>query len=849
MDKSQSPELPTDERDRLQALADLAILDSEAEREFDAVTRVAASLLGTESAAVSLIDHDRQWFKSRHNVDLEETSRSIAFCDQVVARRDALIVLNAAEDAAFRDNPLVRGEPHIRFYAGVPIHLKSGQCIGSLCLLDSRSRDSFGRDQLRLLEALASIVEELIEARKARSESSIAAEVVASTPDAVLATNREGDIVFWNDSAERIFGYSAIEALGGNVKQLIPDWLFERDRELFAATASGRNSELIGKVFEFEARRRDDTIIPVEISVAIWGDALQGGIAIVVRDITDRKAIEEERDRSRTFLDAVVSNLPSMLFVKDAETRQYLMVNRKVEDMVGLLPASVIGKTDRDLFPEGAAVLQQRDVDAITSGRPELTEDKFRRPNGKLIDIRTTRVIFDGPDRQRRYILGLSEDVTEIRKSEAERWKLARYDRLTDLLNRASMLEKVDELIRAGQRFAHIAVDLNRFKTVNDQFGQVVGDGILKEIGRRITDLADEQTLVARVDGDEFVCLVTGENLRHRAEHFAEELIAELSQPIAFGDIVAQVGVSIGGVVYPDDGTCIETLRQHTDLAVQRSKLEAKGKPCFFDDRMDAAERDRRRLELKLRAAVANAEIDVAYQPIIDARTCQISGFEALARWTDVQDGPISPDVFITLAEKIGLIDVLGEQVLRRACGEALNWPDHMHVAVNLSPRQFASGKLVETISAVLAETGLAAERLQLEVTESLVIANAEDAFGQLGRLKGKGIRIAVDDFGIGYSSLSYFQSFRFDKIKIDKSFVAEVENTLAAKAIVTAVVGLAQQLSMEVVAEGVETLAQQELLRELGATHLQGYLYSMPRPSDELGQFFLPNPANSANG
>lgn len=820
---------------RLTALADLAILDTDAERKFDAITKVAASVLGMSSAAVSLIDRHRQWFKSRHGLEITETPRDTAFCNEVVTRRDPFVVPDALEDELFRENPLVVAGPRIRFYAGVPLLLKSGHCIGSLCVIDNQPRENFGDAEIQVLTELASVVEELIEARQARTRTDIAAEVVAATPDAVLATNRSDQIVYWNEAAERMFGWSLNEALGQNVEQIIPQSLPPDQQYYVESDSEGRSTRMVGRFVELEARKRGGTSVPIELSFCPWGNDTHGGFAAVIRDITKRRTLQADRDSSKKFLDAVVSNLPSMLFVKDSQTHKYLLVNRKAEDIVGRSAESMIGRDDAELFPSRGAVFKKNDAKAVASGKPEEAESVFERDDGSMVNIRTTRVLIDGPDRPGQFLLGLSEDVTEIRLSEAERWKLARFDALTGLLNRASFLEKVNELIAERARFAILNVDLDRFKSVNDQFGHVTGDEVLKLVGNRIGMLADEHTQVARIGGDEFVCLLTGPALRDRAFSISDALLSAVRSPFSVSGITAHIGASIGVVVHPDDGRSLETLRQNADLAMYRSKLDGKGEPCFFDRAMDTAERDRRKLETRLRAAIETSKIEVAFQPIVDAFTGAVTSCEALARWTEPHLGPVSPDVFISLAENCGLIDALGEQILRNACTEAQSWPYQIKVAVNLSPRQFYSGRLVDTVLAVLDDTGLEAERLQLEVTESLVIKNADEAFSQLTLLKEKGIQVLIDDFGIGYSSLSYFQTFQFDKVKIDKSFITEVEQSRAAKAIVTAVVGLADQLSMKVVAEGVETIAQQKLLRQLGVTHLQGYLYSAPLSGQKL--------------
>ena len=816
---------------RLAALADLAILDTESEREFDALTSLAANIFGTESAAVSLIDKDRQWFKSRHKIDFRETPRDVAFCDHVVADRSAMVVLDTLDDARFASNPLVIDKPNLRFYAGAPIYARNGQCLGSLCILDGKPRSRFGNDQVRLLEELAGLVNDTINARAARLRGDIGAKVLHSTPDAVLATNRSAEIVYWNEAAEKLFGWSAQEALGTNVKLIIPESFHGGHQEKFEAAAAGGPTRLVGKFIELSGKSKDGAVFPVELSLAPWGEAANGGFAAIVRDISDRKKLQRDRDNSRKFLDAIVANLPSMLFVKDTETLRYLLVNKKGAQMMGRRTREILGKDDLELFPAGANY-RRNDLSVIEGGAPATKESVFVRDDETEISIRTTRVLLDGPDRPNQYLLGLSEDMSEVRRAEAERWHLARYDTLTGLFNRTSFLDHMAELIASDTRFSMLSVDLDRFKSVNDQFGHVIGDDVLKEVGARLNAIADKDTCVARIGGDEFAFVLVGSKLKERAKRISKKIVAAISKPINVGRVTAYLGASVGVVIYPDDGTSLETLRQNGDLAMYRAKAQGDGIPCFFDAEMDALERDRRRLETALRRAVDGNEVSVAYQPIVEVSTGEVSSFEALARWTHPRRGPISPDLFISLAEDCGLIDELGAQILETACSDALNWPERVRVAVNLSPRQFYSGNLVQTVFDTLDRTGLPPGRLQLEVTENLVIKNPDEAFSQLSQLKEHGVQICVDDFGVGYSSLGYFKTFQFDKVKIDKSFIGEIDSSKAAKAIVSAVVGLATELSISVVAEGVETSHQRSLLTELGCSHLQGYLFSAAVPS-----------------
>lgn len=830
MDSSDTPPYTSIEADRLSALLDLEILDTPAERDFDEITRLAAIALGVSSSAVSLIDQQRQWFKSRHGIPFSETPRDMAFCTHAVASRQILVVPDATRDDRFRSNPLVTQEGGIRFYAGIPLIISSGHCLGTLCVFDPVSRDGLTEAQEIVLRDLARLATDLIESRRFRRMGEIAARVVDATVDAVLAVDREGIIVYCNPAVEQMFGYARNAVLGQNVEVVIPSRLAKGHREIFARAAAGGATRLVGKFVELVGGRADGSEFPIELSLARWGGGPpDGGFAAIIRDISARKTLEREREQARSFLDTVVSNLPAMLFVKDTQTREYVMVNHAGEAMMGRPESEIVGRTDRELFPDYCEGFERRDSHSMASPSSTVFESEFVRDDGEAMHLRTTRTLIDGPDRPGQYILGISEDVTATRLAEAEVLRLAHYDGLTGLLNRASFTDRLHGLARKGEPFAMLSIDLDRFKAVNDQFGHLAGDAVLTEVGDRLRSAVPSNGWVARVGGDEFIAVLTGTQLRERAGEAASAILAALAQPFTAGQAIVHSGASIGIVLLPEDGETTGKLRENVDLALYRAKQLGKGRACFFNAEMDAAVQDRRKLETELRFAIDNEEIQLAYQPIVAAKTGKITSAEALARWTHPDRGPIRPDVFISIAEECGLIDRLGEQLLNRACHDAQAWPDQVRVAVNLSPMQFLSGELIETVRNAIGSSGLRADRLQLEVTEGLVIRDVERTFQQLEALRALGIQVLIDDFGVGYSSLSYFQRFPFDKVKIDKSFVDEIATSRAAKAIIQAVVGLGSTLNMGVVAEGVETEEQMHLLVASGCTHLQGYLFSRP--------------------
>lgn len=847
MDLSNAPSSAALERDRLAALMDLNILDTLPERDFDDLVRLAAAALGVESAAISLIDERRQWFKARHGIDETETSRDIAFCAHAVKARDALIVPDASLDTRFLANPFVTKHAGIRFYAGIPLILGSGHCLGTLCVFDPAPRPGLTDKQRAVLEDLARLATDLIESRRFRRMGEIAARVVEATSDAVVAADLSGRIVSWNAAAQSMFGRSPEQALGSPIDIIMPPRLAARYHDMLTRAAHGASLPSSG-VVEMILIRHNGEEFPVELSLAQWGAADHGqGFAAILRDISARRGLEREHEHAKSFLDSIVTNLPAMLFVKDAESRKYLMVNEAGAQTIGRPAQTMVGSTDLELFPAYGAGYEARDSEAIASAGTHVFESAFTRDDGETVHLRTIRKLIDGPERPGQYVLGISEDVTEIRRKEAEVLRLAHFDTLTGLLNRASFTEKLHAMVQAGEPFAMLSVDLDHFKAVNDLFGHPTGDAVLAQVGQRLAAAVTPSDWVARVGGDEFFVVLSSGALRERAEEAAQAIVEAIGKPFMTERGVAHLGASVGGVLRPEDGTTAEQLRENVDLALYRAKHNGRASACFFNAEMDAAARDRRAITRDLRKAVAAGDITLAYQPVVAAGSGRVTSAEALARWTHTERGPIRPDVFIPLAEENGLIDMLGAQLLHRACRDAQGWSDPVRVAVNLSPLQFLSNRLLETVRAALEVSGLAPDRLQLEVTEGLVIQDVEGTFEQLQQLRRLGIQILIDDFGVGYSSLSYFQRFPFDKVKIDKSFIDEIATSHAAKAIVKAVVGLGEQLGMGVVAEGVETREQAEMLVKLGCTHLQGYLFGAAMPASSI-RSRVPGSADAAH-
>jgi diguanylate cyclase (GGDEF)-like protein len=431
------------------------------------------------------------------------------------------------------------------------------------------------------------------------------------------------------------------------------------------------------------------------------------------------------------------------------------------------------------------------------------------------------------------------EDITETRKAEARMAYMARHDALTDLPNRVFFRDKLDEaLARLGyydDQLAILFLDLDHFKDVNDSLGHPVGDHLLRAVADRLRACVKDIDLVARLGGDEFAILQVGLKRAEEAGLLAHQIVQALAEPYEIEGHHVVIGTSIGIAIAPADAVDADQLIRNADMALYRAKSDGRGSYSFFEAEMDARVQARRALDVDLRNALMRGEFALYYQPVVDIGSGAVSGFEALLRWIHPTRGVVSPAEFIPLAEDIGLIVPVGEWVLREACREAANWPGAIKVAVNLSPVQFKSRNLVQAVIMALATSRLPASRLELEITENVLLQDTEATLSTLHQLRGLGVRISMDDFGTGYSSLSYLRSFPFDKIKIDQSFIRGLSSGDDCLAIVRAVADLGSRLGMTTTAEGVETKDQLEQLRSEGCTEVQGFYFSAPKPAGDV--------------
>ncbi|MBS9719194.1 EAL domain-containing protein [Tianweitania sp. BSSL-BM11] len=409
---------------------------------------------------------------------------------------------------------------------------------------------------------------------------------------------------------------------------------------------------------------------------------------------------------------------------------------------------------------------------------------------------------------------------------EAER---ARRDPLTGLVNRVTLHATLGRLLQAGKPLTLMALDLDRFKSVNDTLGHPIGDTLLRKVAERLGTVAEDGDVVARLGGDEFTILKPGSFTREQIEIIAKRIVDLVGRTYALEGHMIHIGASVGITQAPHDGSDNDVLMKNADLALYRSKAEGRGRYRFFEQKMDEQMQARRAIELDLRQALALQEFELAYQPQVDLATQEVVGFEALLRWRHATRGLVSPLEFIPVAEETGLIGAIGEWVLRTACRDAVQWPEAITVGVNLSPLQFRNPSLAQTVMSALASSGLAAERLELEITENALLEDTDTVLVLLKQLRDLGVRVSMDDFGTGYSSLAYLQKFPFDRLKIDQSFVRGMGANPEASAIVRAVAALGASLGIKTTAEGVETEEQLAAIRNEGCTHVQGYFTGRP--------------------
>lgn len=652
-------------------------------------------------------------------------------------------------------------------------------------------------------------------------------EAIDILPQGIVFLDAEGRYILWNKRYAEIYSASAdLFVPGARVQDTLrvgvargdypeargreEQWIAERLARMFNPGASHEQILADGRCIRIEERTTSD-----------------GGVIGLRVDITELK------QREASFRLMFESNPVPMIVCSSADER-ILAVNDAAVEHYGYASSDFVKLTIRRL--------QAFKSDTPWSGDQSGDERTARtwkhvKADGSLIDVAiySRQLTYGGGPA----VLLALMDITERKRAEMRLAFMAHHDGLTGLPNRASLRGRLDDLLvrtrRTGEKVAVLFAGIDNFKAVNDTLGHAVGDSLLRSVARRLRSTLREQDTLARLNSDEFAVVQTGIQRPEDVVLLAKRLSQAIGEPYLLQGHSVVVGASIGIAVAPGDGDESEKLLMNADMALSRAKKDARGGFSFFEPGMDARAQARRKIETELRAALQDAVLQPYYQPLVAVADGRITGCEALVRWPHPERGLVSPAEFIPVAEDTGLINAIGAHVLHAACADAAHWPAAVRVAVNLSPLQFRAGNLLSLVIDALKQSGLPPRRLELEITETLLLEEGGAVLATLHALRALGVRISMDDFGTGYSSLSYLRSFPFDKIKIDQSFVRGLCDDREAQAIVRAIISLGAGLGVTITAEGVENQAELDWLRAEGCHEAQGFLFSRARPNAEI--------------
>ncbi|WP_184260654.1 putative bifunctional diguanylate cyclase/phosphodiesterase [Rhodopseudomonas rhenobacensis] len=664
----------------------------------------------------------------------------------------------------------------------------------------------------------------IAEARKSHARLREAIDIL---PQGIVFLDAEGRYILWNKKYAEIYNRTAdlfrpgarmadtlrIGVARGDYPEALgreEEWMAERMAKLFQPGESHEQLISDGRCIQIEERMTAD-----------------GGIIGLRIDITELK------QREASFRLLFDSN-PVPMIVCALEDERILGVNDAAIEHYGYSAAEFSTLTIRNLQAFEAERPWAGDQD--TDERAARTW-KHVKADGSLIDLAvySRQLVYGG---EPAVLLALM-DITERKRAEMRLAFMAQHDGLTGLPNRNSLRKRLDEMLvhtrRGTEKVAVHFLGIDNFKGVNDSLGHAVGDKLLRGIARRLRSTLREEDVIGRLNSDEFAILQSGVTRPEDVVLLAKRLLNAVGEPFLLDGNSVVIGASIGIAMAPGDGDGSEKLLMSADMALARAKSETRGTFSFFEPGMDARAQTRRKIEIELRGAIQNEVLRPHYQPLIGLSNGRITGCEALVRWPHPERGMVSPADFIPVAEDTGLINALGAQVLKRACQDAAAWPDDVRVAVNLSPLQFRAGNLLSVVMDVLKQTGLPPKRLELEITETLLLEKSSQVIATLHALRALGVRISMDDFGTGYSSLSYLRSFPFDKIKIDQSFVRGLCSNRELQAIVRSIISLGMGLGVTITAEGVETETELSWLRAEGCHEAQGFLFSAARPNPEI--------------
>ncbi|HYD95279.1 MAG TPA: EAL domain-containing protein [Noviherbaspirillum sp.] len=849
---------PPDDQKRLAALEALHVLDTPREPIFDRLTQLAAAICNTPIATISLIDKDRQWFKSAVGLDIAETARAISFCSHTIQRAQTSVVADTYRSRLFRDNPLVTAPPFLRFYAGIPLVTREGHAVGTLTVMDRRPR-RLNRAKLDALRLLAEHVMTELELRRQRILAEALHSRLARQAEHLIEAQRIARLGSWeldvrsrtlrlSEETYRIFG-------------LAPRQDMEEFDAFLASVHAADREQLVDAV---ESAMRGDQPLDVVHRIVIPGGETRhvhergqllsrpgGDVALAgtVQDITGQRKAQYELE----LLHTSIARVGDIVMITEAAPLdepgpRIVFANRAFEQRTGYKLSEVLGKSPRLLQgPE----TQRAELDKVRRAlrRKEAVSVElinYSKSGEKFwMEIDIAPVAATGAAIS--HFVSIQRDITQRKAAEAEIERLAFYDPLTRLPNRRLLLDRLHHALQTADRKANCGalmyLDLDNFKSLNDTSGHDIGDRLLVQVARRLENAVRKSNTIARLGGDEFVVLLEDldgdvEEAAAQAEIVAEKVLSTFAAPFRLGKYEHYCSTSIGVTLFCSQYDPDEVLKR-ADVAMYQAKSAGKNAIRFFDQDMQAVVNTRVALDREFRESLHRQEFVLHYQPQADD-TGRLVGMEALVRWLHPKRGMLFPSEFISWAEESGLIVRLGRWVLEAACAQIAAWEKQSagkvpRVAVNVSARQFHHPDFLSQTLTVVEQSGINPDNLKLELTESTLIEHFEDTIEKMAELRRRGIRFSLDDFGTGYSSLSYLNKLPLDEIKIDQAFVRHVLTNPGDAAITQTIVSLCEILGFSVVAEGVETEEQRTFLAEHGCHTFQGYLIGRPLPATYL--------------
>ncbi|WP_133065106.1 bifunctional diguanylate cyclase/phosphodiesterase [Flavimaricola marinus] len=825
-------------------------------KKFDAITQLASRILGCPIALVSLVDERQQWFKSNTGLDVRSTPRDVAFCAHAIVDQVPLIVPDARLDDRFRSNPLVIGHPNIVFYAGIPLSVDGEHNLGTLCAIDNKPR-TLSRDEVEQLSQLAKLAEALIAAHYEQRELELSRAAEANKRDALersvtlLEQVKELSGVggwelrlnptslAWTNETKRI--HEVDEDYEPQLDTAI-DFYAPESRDIIRACVN----DAIEKGTPWDVELPLITALGRRVWVRTMGrpvyqDDHMVSLIGAFQDITrtteaHAKVVASEefaRLRSEQF-QTVIDNMDEGVSVFDHNAcitmwnRRYIDVFRKPEGEVKLgtsLKQLLECEQERGEFEGDIDQHLDELIAKLSTGSAQTFQ--FRTRDGTI--VQSTHAPLPGGG-----WVGTHSDVT-ARVIAAERDEYAaRHDALTGLANSLEFHNQLNELAnvdRNERAIVLLLIDLDRFKEINDTYGHQAGDDLLKEVAKRLKECTRECDLVARLGGDEFAFLTKCKhaNAKSHAIAIARRINESVRRPFAVASSQEIIGASVGICVSDDPNLEPDELIGRADRALYKVKSSGRGSFYYHDDILDAEELKKRRLASEVRSAVQDSSLALAFQPIYDLKKLEFCGAEALIRWGNPQTPELQPNDLIRIAEETGAINEIGTWVLNESLSRARAWPDDLTLSVNVSPSQLGRGVFRDLVAASLSHHNVAPERLELEITEQVLIKDENNTIAELKEIQATGVRIVLDDFGTGYASLSYLQKFPFDKIKVDRSFVSGDSLGAQSRAIVSSIATLARELGIPCTVEGVESQQKLDQIVALGCDFAQGFYLSEP--------------------